>query len=135
MAISEDLRSRVVRLVKEEGLSRRAAADRMRVSAASAVRWTKEYETSGSLRAKRLGGDRRSRRIEEHAGYILGVVKRQPDITAKELRERLINNGTGTFSTSVIWRFLARKGLTYKKDWTRRRAAPRGCEGEPPAVV
>jgi transposase len=115
MAISEDLRSRVVRLVKEEGLSRRAAADRMRVSAASAVRWTKEYETSGSLRAKRLGGDRRSRRIEEHAGYILGVVKRQPDMTAKELRERLIHNGTGTFSTSVIWRFLARKGLTYKK--------------------
>jgi transposase len=115
MAISEDLRSRVVRLVKEEGLSRRAAADRMRVSAASAVRWTKEYETSGCLRAKRSGGDHRSGRIEEHASYILGVVKRQPDMTAKELRERLINNGTGTFSTSVIWRFLARKGLTYKK--------------------
>jgi transposase len=87
----------------------------MRVSAASAVRWTKEYEASGSLRAKPSGGDYRSRRIEEHAGYILGVVRRQPDITAKELRERLINNGTGTFSTSVIWRFLDRKGLTYKK--------------------
>jgi transposase len=115
MAISEDLRGRVVRLVKEEGLSRRAAADRMRVSVASAVRWTKEYETSGSLRAKPSGGDYRSRRIEEHADYILGVVRRQPDITAKELRERLINNGTGTFSTSVIWRFLDRKGLTYKK--------------------
>jgi transposase len=101
--------------VKEEGLSRRAAADRMRVSVASAVRWTKEYEASGSLRAKPSGGDYRSRRIEEHADYILGVVKRQPDMTAKELRERLINNGTGTFSTSVIWRFLDRKGLTYKK--------------------
>jgi transposase len=115
MAISEDLRSRVVRLVKEEGLSRRAAAERMRVSAASAVRWTKEYEASGSLRAKPSGGDYRSRRIEEHAGYILGVVRRQPDITAKELRERLINTGSGIFSTSVIWRFLDRKGLTYKK--------------------
>ena len=115
MAISEDLRSRVVRLVKEEGLSRRAAADRMRVSVASAGRWTKEYEASGSLRAKPSGGDYRSRRIEEHADYILGVVKRQPDMTAKELRERLINNGTGTFSTSVLWRFLDRNGLTYKK--------------------
>ena len=115
MAISEDLRSRVVRLVKEEGLSRRAASVRMRVSAASAVRWTKEYEASGSFCAKPSGGDRRSHRIEEHADYILGVVKRRPDITAKELRERLINNGTGTFSTSVLWRFLDRKGLTYKK--------------------
>lgn len=115
MALSEDLRSRVVRLVKEEGLSRRAAAEQMRVSAASAVRWTKEYEASGSLRAKPSGGDRRSRRIEEHADYILGVVKRQPDVTAKELRERLINNGSGTFSTSVLWRFLDRKSLTYKK--------------------
>lgn len=115
MALSEDLRSRVVRLVKEEGLSRRAAAEQMRVSAASAVRWTKEYETSGSLRAKPCGGDRRSRRIEEHADYILGVVKRRPDITARELRERLINNGTGAFSISVLWRFLDRKGLTYKK--------------------
>ena len=115
MAISEDLRSRVVQLVKEEGLSRRAAALRMRVSSASAVRWTKEYEASGTLRAKLSGGDRRSGRIEEHADYILGVVKRQPDVTAKELRERLINNGTGAFSVSVLWRFLDRKGLTYKK--------------------
>ena len=115
MALSEDLRSRVVRLVKEEGLSRRAAADRMRVSVASAVRWTKEYEASGSLQATPSGGDHRSKRIEEHSSYILGVVKRQPDITAKELGERLINNGSGKFSTSVIWRFLDRKGLTYKK--------------------
>ena len=65
--------------------------------------------------SKLSGGDRRSGRIEEHADYILGVVKRQPDVTAKELRERLINNGTGAFSVSVLWRFLDRKGLTYKK--------------------
>jgi putative transposase len=52
MAISEDLRKRVVDLVEVEGLSRRAAAARMRVSIASAVRWVQEYNSSGSIWAK-----------------------------------------------------------------------------------
>ena len=50
MALSDDLRKRVVEAVIEGGLSRNAAARRFEVSIASAVRWVKRYETTGSGR-------------------------------------------------------------------------------------
>ena len=115
MAISEDLRKRVVDLVEVEGLSRRAAAARMCVSIASAVRWVQEYNSSGSIGPKAMGGDQRSGVIEQNADYIHGLVKRCPDMTLRELRERLISNGTGTFSKSALSRFFARHDLTVKK--------------------
>ena len=61
-SISEDLRSRVIAAV-DGGLSRRAAAERFGVAAASAIRWVREWRETGSTRAKRQGGDMRSRRI------------------------------------------------------------------------
>src|SRR3546814_10540228 len=63
-SISEDLRSRVIAAV-DGGLSRRAAAERFGVAAASAVRWVREWRESGSTRAKPQGGAMRSRRRSE----------------------------------------------------------------------
>jgi hypothetical protein len=37
-----------------------------------------------------MGGDQRSGAIEQNADYILRLVKRCPDMTLLELRERLI---------------------------------------------
>ena len=44
MALSDDLRKRVVDAVVEDGLSRNAAAKRFEVSIASAVRWVKQFD-------------------------------------------------------------------------------------------
>jgi transposase len=49
--LSEDLRIRVVRAV-EGGMSRRAAAERFGISAASAVRFVKEWRESGATKAQ-----------------------------------------------------------------------------------
>jgi transposase len=49
MALSDDLRKRVVEAVVSGGLSRNAAAQRFDVSIASAVRWVKRYETTGEI--------------------------------------------------------------------------------------
>jgi transposase len=62
-----------------------------------------------------MGGDRRSRRIEVHRGYLLGLNRRQPDLTLLEIQERLIANCGERFSYSVIWRFFDRHGITFKK--------------------
>jgi transposase len=59
-SISEDLRSRVIATI-EGGLSRRAAAARFGVAAASAMRWVREWRETGSTRAVRQGGDMWSR--------------------------------------------------------------------------
>ena len=56
--LSQDLRTRVVAAVSG-GLSRRAAAERFGVSAATAVRWVHAVSTTGSCRAKPQGGDTR----------------------------------------------------------------------------
>ncbi len=49
MALSGDLRTRVVEAVIESGLSRNAAAERFGVSVASAVRWVKRFEAECAI--------------------------------------------------------------------------------------
>jgi transposase len=67
MALSNDLRKRVVEAVVEGRLSRNAAAKRFKVSVASTVRWVKRYETTGKISPAPSGGDRRSGRVEGSA--------------------------------------------------------------------
>src|ERR1700756_4240967 len=92
MALSGDLRKRVVEAVVLGGLSRNAAARRFDVSIASAVRWVTRYKTTGQISPSPSGGDRRSGRIEAQRDYLLGLIRRTPDITLLEIQERLIQN-------------------------------------------
>ena len=115
MALSVDLRERVVKAVVDEGISRNEAAKRFGVGIASAVRWVARFKATGEVLPSPMGGDRRSRRIEVHRDYLLGLIRRQPDLTLLEIRDRLIANCGERFSTSVIWRFFDRHGITFKK--------------------
>ena len=81
------------------GLSRRAAAERFGVAAASAVRWVREWRETGSTCAKPQGGDMRSRRIEAYRDVILGVIEEQVDITLVELAEMLRSEHGALFGT------------------------------------
>jgi transposase len=119
MALSDDLRERVVRAVVDEGLSRNAAAKRFGVGIASAVRWVARFKAKGEISPSPMGGDRRSGRIEVHRDYLLGLNRRQPDLTLLEIEERLIANCGERFSSSVIWRFFDRHGITFKKRMAR----------------
>jgi len=62
-------------------------------------------------------GDRRSGRIEAQRDYLLGLIRRTPDITLLEIQERLIQNCGQRFSVSVLWRFFDRHGVTFKNVW------------------
>jgi transposase len=94
---------------------RNAAARLFKVSIASAVRWVKQFETAGNVSPRPCGGDRRSGRIEAHHDYLMGLIGRTPDITLLEIQERLIRNCGERFSSSVLWRFFDRHGVTFKK--------------------
>jgi len=115
MARSDDLRKRVVDAVVEGGMSRNAAAKRFSVSIASAIRWVCRFHATGEVSSSPTGGDQRSGRIEAHRDYLLGLIRRQPDITLLEIQERLIANCGERFSSSVIWRFFDRHEITFKK--------------------
>ena len=98
-------------------MSRNAAAKRFGVSIASAVRLVARFKTKGEISPAATGGDRRSGRIEAHRNYLLGLVRRRPDITLLEIQERLIGNCGERFSSSVLWRFFDRHELTFKNVW------------------
>jgi len=128
MALSDDLRERVVDAVVVDGLSRNAAAKLFKVSIASSVRWVKQFETTGEISSKPCGGDRRSGRVEAHHDYLMGLIRRTPDITLLEIQERLIKNCGERFSSSVLWRFFDRHGVTFKKrPRTPRSSSARTC--------
>ncbi len=115
MALSDDLRERVVKAVDDEGLSRNAAAKRFGVGIAGAVRRVARFKAKGEVSPSPMGGDRRSQRIEFHRDCLLGLNRRQPDLTLLEIKERLIANCGERFSSSVIWRFFDRHEITFKK--------------------
>jgi len=120
-ALSEDLRSRLVAAV-DRGMSRRAAAQRFGVAAASAVRWVRAWHDAGTTRAKPQGGDKRSRRIEAYREVILAAIEAQVDITLVELADLLRREHGAGFAPSTIWRFLDRHAMTIKKNGARQRA-------------
>ena len=101
MAVSDDLRERVVEAVVLGGLSRNRAVARFQVSVASAVRWVKRFRTTGGeISPAPSGGDRRSGRIEAHHDHLLGLVRRSPDLTLLEIQEPLIANCGERFAVS-----------------------------------
>ena len=119
-ALSLDLRVRVLVAVAQ-GLSHRAAGDRFGVSAASVSRWRALERAQGDARARRLGGDRRSGRIEAHRDMILAMIKETPDmaIGVKRSRRRiwlLVTAQSGASSPATKSRV--------KKDRARGRAGP-----------
>jgi transposase len=110
--LSNDLRKRVVRAI--DGLSRRAAAAKFDVSIASAVRWHQPFKRKGDVGPDRIGGDRTSHHIEAHATKIIGWIEENKDITIKEIRETLAEEGHD-FSHGAVWRLLDRHDYTFKK--------------------
>lgn len=118
-ALSVDLRERVVAAVAS-GASRRAAAARFGVGISSAIRWCAQARDVGSVVPGPLGGDRRSARIEAHAGLILGLLGRKADITLAEIQAELARAGVAA-GIGTIWRFFERHRITRKK---RRRTPP-----------
>jgi len=114
LALSKDIREKVVKAIKG-GMSRRQAATRFDIGPATAVRWAKRVETTGNVAPMKMGGDRRSQRIEAHATFILEEIKTRPDTTIMELRDKIRDRHGLSFGYGTVWRFLARHKITRKK--------------------
>jgi transposase len=113
-----DLRLRVVGAI-DAGMSRRAAAERFDIAASAAVKWHQLWLRTGSVEPRPQGGDKRSKRIEALAEAILALVADTPDITLVEIAEQLERDHGERFAPSVVHRFFARRGITFKKNRAR----------------
>jgi transposase len=112
-ALSLDLRIRVLAAV-HAGATHREAAERFGVSAASVSRWRAREREQGDARAKALGGDRRSGRIEACHAAVLTALGPDRDATIEEVRRDLAAQGL-IFGFGTIQRFFARHDITRKK--------------------
>ena len=115
----------------ETGASRRAAAERYGLSPSVVVIWVQRFEETGSLAAKPSGGS--TSPLEKHAEFLLGLIAEQPDMTLDEIvaamRKRRIAG-----SRSAVWRFFARRNISFKKNSVRSGAEARGRRSRPPAL-
>lgn len=116
MALSQDLRRRIVDLVAT-GVSRRAAARHFQVSASSAVRFVKQAEEVGHVEVKR----RKPRRsgLDPFGDDIMSWIADQPDLTLQELSSRLAQTYGVTVAISTLDDWLRANKITYKKNRTR----------------
>ena len=95
--LSIDLRVRVLAAV-QAGASHREAAERYNASAASVSRWRTREREQGDPRAKALGGDRCSRRVEAHQVAVMAALG--PDESGALFRT--IGRGTGRLSDASL---------------------------------
>jgi transposase len=127
---SVDLRARVIGEV-ETGASRRAAADHYGISPSVVIIWTQRWETTGSVAPRPSGGSISP--LEAHAEFLLGLIREKPDLTLDEIgaamRKRRIAG-----SRSAVWRFFARRNISFKKNSVRGRAEARGRGPRAPAL-
>jgi len=111
--LSMDLRSRVVRAVDEEGMSRRAATARFGIGIRTAVRWVGEYRATGRVAPRKMGNPTLPK-LSAHRETVLTLLCTRPDTTIEGLRHELAAQGIVVGYGSVR-RFFEREGITRKK--------------------
>ena len=116
MTISQDLRIRLVKKVAA-GMSRRKAAVHFEVSASSAIRFARQYQTEGSVALKVRGPHKR--RLDRYGEDILRWIKETPDMTLQELSQRLSNVHAIRAPISTIDDWLGCRNISFKKNRTR----------------
>jgi putative transposase len=93
----------------EKGASYREAAARYGVSASAALKWTHRFRQTGSVAAKPMGGDRRSR-LKSQREWIAGRITADPELSVAQLHADLQSRGVRV-GRLTLRRFIKRERL------------------------
>ena len=111
-AYSEDLRKRVVAAMAS-GRNCREVGAAFDVAPSTAGNWWRRYRSENSHVARPMGGDRRSKLLEQ-AGWIGERLAEVPELTLGEVRSDLAARGIEV-SYASVWRTVRKLGLRHKK--------------------
>lgn len=115
MALSVDLRIRVIRAYEGKEGSMRELARRFQVGWITIWRWVRQYRLTGEVKAKPHGKGRRPWVSEENEPLFRDLLNTQADSTLDELR-KLFQEKTGLrLSRSTTHRVCQRLGFTRKQ--------------------
>lgn len=110
---SDDLRDRAVAAMAR-GRSCRDVGAAFGIAPSTAGNWYRQYRRTNSYAALAMGGDRRSKLMEE-AGWIAERLAAVPDLTLTDVRHELGRRGIEV-SYASVWRTVKRLGLRFKKN-------------------
>jgi transposase len=99
----------------EEGLSGRAAAARLKLSAATGVRWFRKIREHGDATPDVQGRPKGHGKLAPYRGFLEELVAQDGDITLPELAGALKAAMDVAAHPASIGRFLRKLGYTYKK--------------------
>lgn len=122
-----ELRARVLAEIGD-GQSRRAAAQRFKVSASFAVKLAARVARTGSAEAARQGRPPGGGKLAPYRATLIGWVEAAPDATMPELAARLLAEMGVAAHPASLSRVLRQAGFSFKKnafgirDRARRRA-------------
>jgi transposase len=116
MALSQDLRLRIVDLVAS-GVSCRAAARQYHVSSSSAIRFVRQASEVGHVDLK--VPRKHKSKLDPYRADIVGWIGEQPDLTLAELCARLIEEHDLRAGSSTMDDWLRTNLITYKKNGSR----------------
>ena len=117
--LSMDLRERIADAI-HSGLSRNAAAARFSIAPSTAIKLMQALAKTGSLEPKQMGGHREAI-LAPHEATVRALVEETPDATLAELRLALRKQKIKV-GRSALAAFLAKLGLSFKKNPARQRA-------------
>lgn len=126
--LSADLRVRVYGEI-ERGETRRAAARRFGVSAATSVRLAQRMAATGSLEPSRQGRPPGGGKLAAHGDDLVRWVEAQEDITMPELAAKLQAERGVEVHPASLSRFLKARGFTVKKNAAGHRSRARRSGG------
>jgi hypothetical protein len=89
------------------------------------------FEETGSVAAKPSGGS--TSPLEKHAEFLLGLMTERPDMTLDEIVAAMRKRRIGG-SRSAVWRFFARRNISFKKNSVRGGAETRGRRSRTPTL-
>lgn len=122
---SEDLRVRAIEAVVRDGLSRREAARRFKVGEASMVRWVAAFKEDGRTQPLPASTHKVSR-LKAYRVWLLEPRRRENDLTLEALGERLMTTHGVAADKTLLSRFFASEGISFKKNRSRQRAGAAG---------
>src|ERR1700723_1010477 len=122
MAHGEALRIRVIKAVVEDGLSRNEGARIFRGGSRTAICWVSPCEETRRAAALPPGGDRRTV-LKPHRDWLLELRRKENDLTLDAIAGRLLRAHGVAADKSMLSRFFAAEGISFKKNRARQRTA------------
>lgn len=98
------------------GKSRRAAAERFKVSASFAVKLAARVARTGSAAPARQGRPPGAGKLAPHLETLVGWVQAEPDLTMPELAAKLLADRGVTVHPASLSRVLIQAGFSFKKN-------------------